>query len=87
MKRILKYALSPEAQVIKMPWQSNIVAFDVQHGVPTIWAECDTDETREVSIQVTPQVTGGSVPEDHRHVGTALLNSGTFVLHYYIKAI
>ena len=66
---------------IDMPNGANVIAYQVQHGDPTIWAE--VDETKAlVKHNFITLGTGHEAPELRgRHLGTIQLDS--FVWHLY----
>lgn len=56
-----------------------IVAVGFQQGRPHVWVETLPGEKGEMSIETV--MTGGEVPENGTHVGTAV--SDEFVVHVY----
>jgi hypothetical protein len=59
---------------------------DVVNGIPFMW--CVVDETKEVITVVRTYFTGDNPPDMDSmiRIGTALLEHGQFVLHYYREA-
>jgi hypothetical protein len=85
MKRVYKYQLGMRgtSQIIDMPAGAELLAVQVQHDVPCIWALVNLDNPmtqREFLIVGT----GHNLPERYGgHVGTFQLDGGSFVFHVF----
>jgi len=65
----------------EMPADSRILAVQIQHGAPVLWAEVDPSAPK-VLRRFEWAATGGSVPRGV-YVGTVQLHDGALVLHLY----
>ena len=67
MKTIWKFSLTQG--LIEMPVGAEVIAFQFQKGVPTLWAIVDPDAPKEIrKFCISP--TGGMVFDDSRYIGT-----------------
>lgn len=67
---------------IEMPAASQILTLQVQHGVPTLWAQVNPKSS--VVTRVFQWVgTGTEAPSGSRYVGTVQMRGGDFVFHLY----
>ncbi|CAH1656778.1 hypothetical protein CHELA1G11_11169 [Hyphomicrobiales bacterium] len=83
MPRILKFELpiSPGSHGLSLPKVIVPRLIDVQEGRPYLWAECDgVDYAKVVSVAYTGHDRPGG-----NYIGTALLDEGRYVLHYYLE--
>jgi hypothetical protein len=84
MKAIHKFPLfgTPGSQIImNMPAGAKLLTMQLQGGVPTIWAEVDTDNPMEPR-KIATFGTGWELPEEPgQYVGT--FQEGPFVWHVY----
>lgn len=90
MKTIYKYQFpdgrfgwSPSLKV-DLPIGAEVVKFDFQHGLPTIWVLQTTDPTKMVSCEFSIAGTGHRVSADSTYIGTAF--QGPFVWHLFEHA-
>lgn len=67
---------------VKMPTVSVVLALQVQHDVPTLWAMVDP-KTSVVTKTFEWVGTGQEVPYGGKYVGTIQLHGGEFVFHLY----
>lgn len=82
MRTIWKYtlAITDAVQNVPMPRNPNIVRFDMQNGVPCVWALVESHNPVEThSFRVFG--TGHPIPEDSRYVGTC--KDGGYVWHLF----
>lgn len=62
-----------------------VLHFDVQNGVPTIWCICDRGIPPE-AVEVTTVLTGMEFnAQGLQHIGSYQLHNGTFVGHVFMK--
>ena len=84
MKSVWKFPItSPGKVVIAMPKGSKVLCVQVQHGVPCIWALCDTDakkKDRTFYAYSTGDVHGSNKCE---YIGTFQFNAGNLVYHVF----
>lgn len=84
MRKVLKFPWPdfPVVLQVNMPAESEIVAFQLQYGLPAIWAIGDPDnafgETRTFQLVGT----GHDIPEG-KYIGTVQLDEGRLVLHAF----
>jgi len=82
MRRILKFPISPNINnMVVMPKGATITHVAEQHGNPTMWAECDTDQPPETRMFVAISTGFDTVPENTTFVGTSV--GPQFVWHIY----
>lgn len=84
MKRILKYPLTFESNIILLPAGSNIVLVAEQGQSICMWAEVPAlsgpvDKRREFHLVAT----GQHVDDEWRYRGTAICESGRYVWHLF----
>ena len=85
MRRIWKFALDIGNNRLVVPKGSRLLSLAAQHNVPTIWVEC-TDTKLSDIWEITGVVTGHEYEEiDGEFIGTAILDNGSFVVHYFGK--
>jgi hypothetical protein len=88
MKTIWKYelALVDGAQEVTAPWPFRVVNFDMQRGVPCVWAHVHSSLGRVVHREFYIVGTGHQLPDgaDYYH-GTAMHHAlqDDFVWHLY----
>lgn len=86
MARIYKYQLEliPDVQMIQVKSPHFFLHFDMQNDIPCVWATADPDGgDMECAYQIVG--TGGEIPPEGKHVGTALQPTITgFVLMSYV---
>lgn len=84
MNTIWKYplALVDHMQGMVMPTGAEVLSVAMQHGVPTLWAQVDTD-TQSICTRLFIVVgTGHAIPEvPLKFVGTVM--DGPFVWHVF----
>lgn len=82
MKTIHKFALElKDSQKILMPGSAAILALQVQHGEPCLWALVDT-ERPPVPREFITRGTGHPVDDvAHSYIGTYQIKGGDLVLH------
>jgi hypothetical protein len=85
---------APEKKVIKLPKGSKILSFQEQNRVFCIWFLCDPKEKATDMYQIVVIGTGNDfgehrfgVDETWNFIGTAISNSGRFVVHCFAKLI
>ena len=84
MKAVHKYPLfgGPGSSILmQMPAGATILSMQFQHGIPTIWAEVDTDQPME-NRKIASFGTGWQLPEQPGKF-IATLQEGEFVWHFY----
>lgn len=67
---------------VDMPAVSTVLALQLQHDVPTLWAQVDPS-TRAVTRVFQWVGTGDEVPYGGQYVGTVQLQDGKFVFHLF----
>lgn len=86
MKAVFKYELPGAGgrRTFDVPVGTTALCVQLQGSMPVLYCEVPTGKLRQVALAVTAVMTGSAVPEDAgAYVGTALLDGGGFVLHYY----
>lgn len=84
MKTIWKFSLATGV-ALSLPVNAQVLSVQEQHGVPTMWVMVDQQGETEFREFITVP-TGGVVPEGKlRHLGTAVMDGGAFVLHAFEK--
>lgn len=88
MKVIHKYLLDDahlaNPIVKQLPAGAKLLHFDNQHERMALWAEIDDEVgTEERRFHIVG--TGGQVPPNSTHVGTAIFDGGRFVFHAYVE--
>ena len=78
-------------QEIIIPDDASFRHFDVQHGIPCIWFECDPNANVDsTKLTIRMFYTGERQPEipgiDLFYIGTVLLEDERLVVHYYYEA-
>lgn len=80
--RILKYTLHEYgAAILDLPEGSHILSVADQCGALQLWAEADTNKTKEAR-KIHVVFTGDDAPEG-KYIGTALTSGGNIVRHVY----
>lgn len=69
-------------QEIRLPGGSEVLRIDVQRGKPVLWALVEPERPLR-SYFVEAVMTGQPRQKDWGYLGTALLEGGDFVLHYF----
>lgn len=84
MSQVYKYALQIAPGVRKFAIQGEILplSLQIQKDTPTLWAEVKRGDFRTVNIE---SVMTGQMAPHGKYIGTALLERGDFVLHYYLQ--
>lgn len=82
--RIWKYTLSlTDTQTINMPHGAHLLAVQMQHGTPQLWALCDENsiyEPRNIAIYGT----GNPIPnEPGKYIDTFQMDVGALVFHVF----
>lgn len=67
---------------LAMPGGAVVLALQLQHDVPTLWAQVDP-KNRAVTRIFEWVGTGCEVPDGGKYVGTVQLQGGAFVFHLY----
>ncbi len=85
--KIWKYSLAfTDTQVIKMPSVSEIIHFDNQNEVPTLWVLVEPSEDESCKRTIRIVGTNHEITEDRvdlRFLGTAIFGSGAIVFHAF----
>ncbi len=84
MKSVFKYEITSANEVtIVAPQVLRWLHVAVQHGVPCVWAEVDT-ETEHATHRLCVRGTGHPMKgNEGRHIGTLFLDDGAFVFHVF----
>lgn len=84
MKTIYKYPLeTTHQQLIEMPIGAQIIAVQIQYGIPILWAIVDTDREKE-ERDIRIYGSGNPIPENHGfYRGTYQLHEGKLVFHVF----
>lgn len=88
MRTIYKYKLVSQLteSFIKVPKGAIFLSLAVQHNEAVAYFTVDDQETRTQEIMIYAATTGGICPPTFFvPMGTAILNGGNYVLHYYYK--
>lgn len=90
MRSIWKFPLvTTDTQTIRMPEKAKILTVQVQHGVPVLYTEVDTEreyEDRRIEIFGTGHPmpnNDGKCPSRIRYIGTYQVQDGYLVFHVY----
>lgn len=85
MRTIWKYSirLIDGPQILLVPPQSKLVAFQKQGEHLAVWAEVYSNAEPTQRIQVEVVGTGHSLPDDHKYFGT--VQDPPFVWHLYVE--
>lgn len=86
-------------QSLELPIEARIIKLDIQHGIPTIWYICDTDDRMELrtfivfgtghnilDADVQDNKVLGKMPINRNHAGPFYVGSvqmGAYVWHYF----
>ena len=87
MRAIYKYLIPVQNEFeIPMPVSSEVLAVQVQHGVPCIWCLLNPgNATKNRKFRIYP--TGFEIPDKYidamRYVGTFQLEEGDFIGHLF----
>lgn len=86
MKTIWKYPLKMiDVQEIEMPEGARILCVQVQHGIPCLWAQVESDhknEKRKIAIAGS----GYPAPEPRDdYVGTFQIHDGNLIFHVFAQ--
>lgn len=85
MRTIWKYTV-PRADefALVMPAPATIIAVQMQHDRPTIWAIVDSSENvPQITRRLVVVGTGHRLPDNARHLGTYQEDGGMFVWHLF----
>ena len=87
---IHKFPLLVQAeQTINICTGAWILDFQVQNGVPTIWAMVDPNQTEMVEVEFYIFGIGWPISDDIynslRFIGTYMISDGMFVYHVFMK--
>ena len=82
MKTIYKYPLIPGTNIIKMPYEANILSIQEQNGVVCMWVLVETDYS-DVDYEVSIYGTGQVVTTDKQYISTFQLEGGNLVFHAF----
>lgn len=82
--KIWKYQIEiTDTQTIDMPKGAQVLAVQVQHGVPCVWALVDPEATAQ-PLDIHVLGTGHPVPDGiGRHLGTFQVSDGALVFHVF----
>lgn len=88
MHTIWKFPLEvDDSQTITMPKGARILAVQVQHGRPCLWALVDANEDVRETVEIRTHGTGHRIPEgdarSYEYIATYQLQSGAFVFHAF----
>lgn len=59
------------------------LSVQLQFGEPMLWASVEPKADAWIELEVVAVMTGQKAPNDATYIGTALLEHGAFVLHYF----
>lgn len=84
MSAIWKFSLptAPMSYYLEIPKGAQLLSVRVQFGRPYVWAVVDPEAESE-SRKVISVMTGSSTGQLGPYIGSALLDAGGFVLHYF----
>lgn len=83
MNQILKFTLLQSMHTdIILTEGAKILHFANQYETPTLWVQCDPTLPSK-TVRLTCVMTGRSVPDTYKYIGTALFDNSSFVLHCY----
>lgn len=84
-KKVYKYQLELKShQVIEMPKGSQILTFQEQNGILTLWAIVDTEEFKTEEREISIYATGYTIPDKcdvSNWIGTVQV--GSLVWHVF----
>lgn len=90
MKVIHKYELNmhPGVQTIHFTHDADVMSVQVQRGRPVLYVFIDLDDECAETKTIRSVMTGTELDIDdlwsHNYIGTAMLDGGYFVLHYFL---
>ena len=85
MQLILKYTLLhylPET--IRIPGYAGFLCIEVQNNSAVLYIKSDT-RFPEKEVTIVPVLTGQEVDIAAAYLGTAMLDEGRFVVHYFMQ--
>jgi len=86
MNKIFKYTLGGMIGVFEIPYLSEILSVQTQHGKPVMWASVPQDNInnpRKFYYKIVP--TGGVVPvSPFMYLSTLQFDGGDYIYHIYI---
>lgn len=84
MKVVHKYVMTnAREQTLKLPRWSTVLSVAEQNNNPVLYALVERDETDTEDHRFHVAVTGSTVPENLKFIGTVMLDNGGFVLHVF----
>lgn len=85
MLTIWKFTLQwQDGHEVEMPVGSEVLAVQIQHGAPTIWAKVPREHSKTERRRFVLVATGGTVTEDaHDYIGTVQAADGHLVFHLF----
>lgn len=85
MKRVLKCTLGSAVTVLTLPRGSELLHFDTQKQIPTVWFMSDGYVFASERVELRIFMTGDEVPDDYQYFDTVLTHDGNTVLHLFYK--
>lgn len=83
MKVVWKYRARPEAFGLGLPVGAQVVYFDVQEHIPTLWVLVDTDAAPHEQRLFWATGTGSQIPENSQHIGSCIDRERELVWHLF----
>lgn len=88
MKVIYKYEIPQTAStILKLPKGFEILSLQLQNNKLVLWLLQNKQVNNLVDYKVWPIVTGEEFKTEGIYLGTIQYNEGSFVAHYFIKAL
>lgn len=84
MQLILKYELTIQ-ETIRIPGYAGFLCIEVQNNIPVMYVRSDEGLFPEKEVTIVPVLTGQEVDINAAYLGTAMLDEGRFVVHYFMQ--
>ena len=76
-------SVSGDTYIYLMGPASKILSIQVQHGIPVLYVMQDVYCVERQELIIRPVLTGRTHPTTEGYLGTAMLNDGAFVVHFF----
>jgi len=86
MQQILKYKLTVQCsqETIRIPGYAGYLGVEVQNNIAVLYVKSDTSFL-DKEVTIVPVLTGQEVDITAAYLGTAMLDEGRFVVHYFMQ--
>lgn len=82
MKKVWKFPTSPQPFALGLPVGAQVIHFDMQESVPTLWVLLDPDAPQEQRAFLVAG-TGHDLPDDVQHLGSCIDRELGLVWHLF----